>query len=97
MERITIEQFNFQSVRLFSLPHWEQGAVTVSGEDHRVELYQVTQKQIRDEIRSYVRSMGYSAGDLESISAFLSELADDTATARTRVEDDLARKAAAAD
>jgi hypothetical protein len=97
MERTTTEQFNYESVRFFSLPTWDKGAVTVSGDDHRVEIYQVTQKQIQDEIRSYVRSMGYATGDLQVISAFLSELADECATSRTRVEDDLARKAAAAE
>ncbi len=95
MERTTTETFNFERVRFLSLPTWENGPLTVRGDDVNIDIYQVSQKQIRDEILSFVRSMGYATGDLSEISGFLSDLADTVATARTRVEDDLAKKAEA--
>ena len=97
MERTTTEAFTYDKVHSLTLPTWELGPVVVRGDETNIEIFKVEQKHVQDAIRSYVRSMGYATGDLEVISAFLSELADDCATARTRVEDDLARKAAAAE
>lgn len=97
MEFHQTAKISLENCNGFRIDTYESGCIRCMDGDDAIEIYGVGLDKINSEIRGYVRSQGYSydTKELERSSAFLSELQDEVAQALSRVQKELAEKAAA--